>query len=132
MKKIINGTYEDLLFYAGYKMKDKLLAREIREGKANYYLIYNNSEIITDFWVFISETNPSIVDLAIQVNTANPLFENEELMQLIFDKLKKDKFSEAIIEIYNDLEDKIALAKHYGFNEIDKNKQLIRLKKELS
>ncbi len=132
MKKIINGTYEDLLFYAGYKMKDKFLAKEIRDGKAKYYLIYNNSEIITDFWVFINETNHSTVDLAIQVNTANPLFENEELMKLIFEKLKKDKFKYVVIEIYNDLVNKIKLAKRYGFNEIEKNKQLIRLIKELS
>jgi hypothetical protein len=128
MKKIVNASYNDLLSYKGDAIKDSFLGEQVRNNKARYYFIYDNDEIMDDYWIDLCDSD--VVNLFIHQNQDNDLFLDIKLMNLIFDKLKSDGYKTVTIGIFNPLKDKIDAAKEYGFVE-DKDRELIPFKKEL-
>lgn len=112
--KIVKESYEKFIKRETVSI-DSPLALGIKNGEISYYEILNDeNNYVYNFEVFDLDNNW----LAIDVHNKKSILDNENIMKLILSEMKKN-YASLVLRIDEDFNDRIELAKKYGFVEID-------------
>ncbi|MDD3341176.1 MAG: MerR family transcriptional regulator [Bacilli bacterium] len=87
-KRIVKGNYELLLFQNGNTMKDSYLAKEVKAGSCNYYLIYEGNQIIKDFWIYKKDNH--LCGFSSSIKSSRSVMHDDSVRKMIFDYLKEE------------------------------------------
>lgn len=110
--KIVKESYEKFIQRENGSADSKL-AVGIKNGEISYYEILNDEgNYINNFNIFDFDNNW----LAIDVHNKDSILDNETIMKLILSEMKKN-YASLVLRIDENFNDRIELAKKYGFVE---------------
>ena len=117
--KIVKENYESYIKRKVEKLKQTPLASLIKNNETSYYEILDEeNNYVTSFEVFDSDNNW----LAINFNSKDSILNDEKTMNLLLSEMKKN-YKSLVLRIAEEFQDKISLAKKYGFLESGIKKQ---------
>ena len=96
--KIKKNNYEE---YIKSNNKNTLLANSIKEGNCNYYIILDIEDNIYSFYLYKKDNW-----LALNMHDKESIFDNKDIMQLIFIELKKE-YNFVIVRIDSEFKNRI-------------------------
>ena len=117
--KIVKENYEGYIKREVEKLKQTPLASSIKNNETSYYEILDEeNNYVTSFEVFDSDNNW----LAINFNSKDSILNDEKAMNLLLSEMKQN-YKSLNLRIPEEFQDKISLAKKYGFFESGIKKQ---------